>query len=379
MAFRKCGIMLAIAAALWAAGCGGPKKGKFTEEQMRTFPLANRSELPLATGGMTISLFSETVTSEEILLAVEERTRPAAEKMDRQAFVAGVMPLMRETVRSKVADILLYHEARKKAPENIDEALDKAVDQEISRFVGSFGNNYALAEADIRRMGMDWRTFREYQKKLIMTHSYLSAKLNTEMRLTHSEMTDYYDKVRDEQFCQRGTLEFHAIDILPDRLSPDRIAQGQSAPDAALQLATDLAARARAGEDFAELARTYSHGPLARSGGKWLPVTIGTEALPAPYDILETAALKLEPGQVSDPLVNADHIFVLKLDRKDMGGCKPFIEVQPLIEQQLLFRHRQEQYEKYVGEMIKQADLLEMEQFAGFCANAAYERWNKAG
>ena len=379
MSFRKLAILLSISAALWAAGCGDQKKGKFTEEQMRTIPLANRYDLPAATGGMTISLYAETVTSEEVLLAVEERVRPAAEQMDQQTFITGVMPLIRETVRSKVADILLYAEARKKAPENIDEALDKAVGQEINRFVAGYGNNYALAEADIRRMGMDWRTFREYQKKLIMTHSYLSGKLNTTPRFTHSEMTDYYDKVRDEQFCQRGTLEFHAIDILPGLLSADRIGQGQSAKDAALQLATDLAARARAGEDFAELARTYSHGPLARSGGKWLPVTIGASSLPAPYDILETEALKLEPGRISDPIVNLDHIFVLKLDRKEMGGCKSFTEVQPLIEQQLMFRHRQQQYEKHISELIKQADLVEMERFSEFCANAAYERWKKAG
>ena len=270
MTFRTMGIILSVSAALWAAGCGGAKKGKFTDEQMRTIPLANRYELPAASGGMTISLYSETVTSEEIVQAVEERLRPTAAQMEQRAFVTGAMPLIRDTVRSKVSDILLYAEARKKAPTNIDDALDKAVDQEINRFVASYGNNYALAEADIRKMGMDWRTFREYQKKLIMTHSYLSSKLNATIRFTHSEMIAHYDKVRSEQFCQRGTLEFHAIDIVPGLLGADRIDDGQSAKDAALQLATALAARARAGDDFAELARNYSHGPLARSGGKWL-------------------------------------------------------------------------------------------------------------
>jgi hypothetical protein len=378
MTFRTIGIILSVLATLWATGCGGPKKGKFSDDQMRTIPLANRYDLPAASGGMTISLYSETVTSEEILLALEERLRPTVAQTEQQAFVAGSMPLIRDTVRSKVADILLYAEARKKAPSNIDTALDKAVDQEINRFVAGYGNNYALAEADIRKMGMDWRTFREYQKKLLMTHSYLSGKLNTTIRFTHSEMIAHYDKVRSEQFCRSGTLEFHAIDIVPGLLSADRIDDGQSAKDAGVQLAAAIAARARAGDDFAELARNYSQGPLARSGGKWLPVTIGANALPKPYDILETEALKLEPGQISDPIINADHIFVLKLDRKDLGGCKSFTEVQPLVEQQLLFQYRKTQYEKYIGELIKQVDFVEMERFSEFCANAAYERWKKA-
>lgn len=378
MSFRTYAICVCLSAAFWAVGCGGNKKGKFTEEQMQTIPMAPRADLPTASGGMVMKLYSETITSDEILLAVEERLKPAATQMDRQTFVSKTLPLIQETVRSKVADILLYEEAHKKSPENIDEALDKAIDQEINQFVASYGNNYALAEAEIRKMGMDWRTFREYEKKMIMTQSYISSKLNEKIQFTHTEMTAHYDAVREEQFSRSGKLEFHAIDIVPGLLSADRIGEGQTAQEAALELAAALTARARAGEDFAELAKTYSQGPLASSGGKWLPVTIGANALPEPYDILEAAALKLEPGQVSDPVVGPEHIFVLKLDSKDMGGCKSFEEVQPLIEKQLLFQYRQKLYDKHVGTLIKQANLIEMEQFAAFCANTAYDRWKKA-
>lgn len=370
--------LVCLTAVFWAVGCGDSKKGKFTEEQMKTIPLANRYDLPAATGGMVMSLYSETITADEILLAVEERLKPAVSQMEQEAFVKQALPLFRETVRSKAADILLYEEARKKAPENIDEALDKAIEQEIHRFVAGYDNNYALAEAQIRKMGMDWRTFRQYQKKLIMTQSFLSSKLDEKVRFTHSEMTAYYDKMRDELFCRKGTVEFYAIDLLPKKMDPGQIGQGQTAEAAARELAEALAARARAGEDFAELAKRYSHGPLAASGGKWLPVTVGANALPEPYDVLETEAVKLDPGQVSDPIVNADHVFVMKLTSKDLGGCRSFVEVQPQVEQQLLFKHRQKQYDDLVSELIKQVNLVEMEQFSEYCTTTAYERWKKA-
>jgi len=331
-----------------------------------------------ASGGMVMKLYSETITADEILLAVEEHLKPAAARMDQPTFVRETLPMIQKTIRSKVADIVVYGEARKKAPENIDDALDKAVDQEISRFVASYGNNYALAEAEIRKMGLDWRTFREYEKKMIMTQSYLSSKLNEKRQFTHSEMVARYEAVRDEQFTRKGKLEFRVIDIVPGLLEADRIGEGQTAQEAALELAAALAARARGGEDFAELAKTYSQGPLARSGGKWLPVTIGANALQAPYDVLEAAALKLEPGQVSEPIVGAEHIFVLKLEAKDMGGSKSFEEVQPLIERQLTFQYQQELYEKHVETLIQQANLVEMDRFAEFCANTAYDRWKKA-
>lgn len=375
MNFRTVWILTGCLAVLWAAGCGGKPKGKFTDEQMQTIPLANRYELPPATGGMAMSLASETITYDEILVALEDRLRPAAAQMDRQMFVNGAVPLVREAVRSKVSDILLYAQARKQAPDNIEDALDKAVDQEINRFVAGFGNNYALAEAEIRRMGMDWRTFRQYQKKMIMTHSYLSSKLNENARFTHRQMTEYYEKVRDKQFCRSGTLEFHAIDLVPQQLTAAQIGPGQSPQEAAKELAMALTMRARMGEDFAELARQYSHGPLARAGGKWLPVTVGANALMEPYDVLENAALAMDEGDISDPIVGDGHIFILKLDRKELGGCQPFEEVQPLIEQQLQFEHRRKQYDTYINELMKQTDLVEMERFVEFCVNAAYERW----
>ncbi len=121
MHFRTIVTLTGLLAVVFTPGCGGKKKGKFTEEQMQT-----------------ISLYSQTITDEEIFLAVESRLRPAAEQMDRQTFVSQTIPLIRSIVRDKVADILLYEESRKKAPEHIDEALDKAVEHEINRFVASF-------------------------------------------------------------------------------------------------------------------------------------------------------------------------------------------------------------------------------------------------
>ncbi len=376
MGFKVFGVVLCAAVLCGVSGCG-KKQGRFSEEQMQSIPLANRYDLPTASGAMTMSLYTETITSDEILQAVEEPLRPAAARMERQVFVRQALPLLRQTIRSKAADILLYEQARKQAPSTINDALDKAVDQEINRFVASYGNNYALAEASIRRMGMDWRTFRDYQKKLILTHSYLSKKINDDVRFTHRRMLEHYEAVKAEQFCRSGTLEFHAIDIVPDQLAADQIDAGQTAEEAARELAKALTARARAGEDFAELARTYSHGPLAKSGGRWLPVTIGADALPAPYDVLEKTALAMEPGEVSAPVANDGHLFIVRLDRKELGGCKPFTEVQPLIEQQLKFQHRQQQYDTYINELMKQVDRVELEQFAEFCAETAYDRWSR--
>jgi parvulin-like peptidyl-prolyl isomerase len=372
-------ILCSVAAAvglMLLAGCGQKsRQGKFTEEQMQQIPLRNPYNLPPASGGMVLAVYSEAVTADEILALSEKNMKPAAAQVGREEFLVRAQPYFRELIRGKVTDILVYQEARKKAPGNIEESLDKAVDAEVSRFISGYNNNYALAEKKIKEMGMDWRTFRDYQKKLIMTQSYITSNLKEERRFSYQELVDYYNRVRDEQFCDTGIVEFSLIDIVPGELKPDQIAEGQTPEQAARQLADTLLAKAQAGDDFAELAKQYSHGPLAPIGGKMRPVTVGAGSLPKPYDVLEAVATKMQPGQVNGPIENEGRLFLLRLTSYQPGGCKSFDEVQKQIEYQMQFEYRQKQYSEFVNRLVRKANVAGMDHFAEFCTRQAWNRW----
>lgn len=368
---------LLFACVLYLGGCSGNKlpQGKFTPEQMREIPLAHNYDLPPASGGMVLSVYSEVIGVEEILNMTEKTLKPAAQRLQKDAFEAGALPYVLQAVQGKVTDILIYQEARKDAPENMAEALDKAVTAETTRFITSYGNNYALAEKKIKEMGMDWRSFREYQKKLITTQSYISTTFKQERRFSYQEMLDYYNRIRNEQFCKTSVVEFSLIDIVPDQLKPEQVKENQTASDAALELVDEVTMRLQAGEDFAELAKQFSHGPLAPVGGKMRPVTVGAGSLPKPYDVLETTAVQMQPGQVKGPIENQGHVFVLKLDSYQPGGCKPFEEVQNLIAEQMQFEYRQQQYMEFVNKLVEKAKIDQMERFVRFCTDEAWRRW----
>lgn len=370
---KQIGIWFLWCGFLFLAGCGDTKKGKFTEEQMRRLPLANRYDLPAASGGMVMSVYEQTITANEVLLAAEKDLVRIAKSIPI-GFKEKALPVIRQTIRSKAADILLYHEARRKAPSNtnIDEALEKAVEQEMVRFLASFDNNYALAEQRIRSMGMDWRTFREYQKKMIMTQSYLSTQLDKKPRFSHSQMLDFYQRHRQDLFCQPGRVEFSAIDLDISKIRPE--SPEQSASQAAQSLARQIVQQLQEGADFAELAKQYSH-TLASAGGKWAPVLIGKNSLAEPYDSLETMALQMEIGSVSEPIENQGHIFIVKLHDKQPPVCKEFHEVQAQVEREMLMEYRQKEYEAFVDKLIKQVDFVEMERFAEFCVELAAKRY----
>lgn len=363
--------------ALAIVGCRSKQEGKFSEEQMQAIPYASRADLPEASGGMTLGIYSETITVDEILLFMEERLKPFAGQVDRETFQNQALSFIRETVKGKVTDILLYQEARKTAPENIDEMIQKAVESETARFVAGFDNNYAIAERAIKQMGMDWKSFRDYQKKLILTQSFISTKLNEEKRFSHQDLVDHYETIKDEVFTTEAYVEFSIIDIRPSQLTADQIGENQSPQQAAQDLAERLLDRIIAGEDFAALAKEHSHGPFAKLGGRLERVSLGTNSLAEPYATLEQQAIRMQPGQTQGPIVIDEHVFILHLNDIQRGAVIPFTEVQDQIAQQLQFQHRQKNYQQFVQKLLQKTDAAQLESFSRFCTRVAYDRWGR--
>ncbi len=376
------GLMGLCAAGLFLSGLGCSSKipqGKFSQEEMLNIPLANRYNLPAPTGGMVLKVGSNTLTSEEILSAppLQEALAPLAKRGNLAAYEAQAMPLLRSVIRSKVADLLLYEEARKNAPENIDEQLEAAVKKEIERFIADYDNNVALAEQELKRMGMDWRAFQEYNKKLIMTHSFISATVMEEKKFTRRELLDYYEQVKNEQFSRPGRLQFQLIELVPSKLTSEQIQEGETAEQAARRIAQEILNKLQQGGDFGELAKQYSHDPLASAGGLWAPVTMGTDSLAEPYDKIEKIAETLAVNEVKGPIEEEGRIFLVKLVSLTPPVSKSFDEVQHILESQLQFQHKNRKYNELVEKVIKRADFVELERFAEFCANEAYRRWSQ--
>jgi len=334
-------------------------QGKYSQEEMLNLPLANRYNLPEPTGGMVLKVGSETLTSEEILSIpqVKEALTPLAKKGDLTAYEAQAMPLLRSIIRSKAADLLLYEEARKSAPANIDELLEAAVKKEIERFVADYDNNVALAEQELKRMGMDWQSFRDFQKKLIMTQSYISSTVMEERKFTRSELMEYYERVKNEQFFRPGRLQFQLIELVPAKLSPQQLLEGETPQQAARRIADELLQKLQQGEDFAELAKQFSHDPLASAGGLWAPVTLGTDSLAEPYDKIEKIAEKMQVGEIKGPVEEGGRIFIIRLVSFTPPVSKSFDEVQHILESQLQFQYKNRKYNELVEKVLKRPTL----------------------
>jgi parvulin-like peptidyl-prolyl isomerase len=170
---------------------------------------------------------------------------------------------------------------------------------------------------------------------------------------------------------------FSLIAIWPEEITVEQVDEGETLQSAAKRIAGELVTELQNGADFAELAKQY-HGDLAAVGGKVLPIEPGTNAMPEPYNSLETHAMQMQPDQIKGPIETDGHLFVLRLDTLQVADCKSFEEVQHLIEQQLLFQYNQLQYNELVNKLVMSTDLADMERFTEFCVNQAYKRWGRS-
>jgi peptidyl-prolyl cis-trans isomerase SurA len=357
---------------LLTSGCMNKDKPKFTDEELALMPPPLRTDLPEASGGFVLTVGGETITSNEIITQpLLEYFRPIAQKKSSfQQFKEQARPELEQILATRVSNILLYQQAKRDTGgnEDIEDALEKAVEAEVRRFVISFGGDYAKAEQALKQMGMDWNSFREYQKKMILSQDYIRRQLPENRPITYRELTTCYDEMKDEFFAIPAMIKFRLIDIQIPKLNvadPNR-----SRLEQARELAYELMGRLWIGEDFGELAKQYSHGHRASFGGLWQPVQ--PQSLAKPYDILAAEAEKIKPAEVAGPIEVGEHIFIMKLEEKRPKGFEPLENVQREVEAKIIFDRRKKAVDEFSAKLVQQVALSEKDKFIDFCLEKIY-------
>jgi parvulin-like peptidyl-prolyl isomerase len=360
---RKCAF-LTVLVLLLTYGCGGGGKPKFTEEELALIPLAQREGLPEASDGFVLAVGGETITSDEIITEpLLDHFRPIAQKSSFEQFKKQARPELEQIIAARVSNILLYQQAKRDTGVDIEDALEKATEAEVRKFVAGFKGDYAKAEQALKQMGMDWRSFREYQKKMILSQDYIRRLLPEYRPITYSELVNCYNEMKEEFFAIPAMITFRLIDIQIPKLEvtdPNR-----SRLEQARELASELVRRLREGEDFGELAKQYSHGHTASFGGLWQPVQ--PQSLAKPYDILAAEADKMKPAQIAGPIEAGEHIFIMKLEEKRPKSFEPLENVQKEVEAKIIFDRRKKAVDEFSSKLMQQAALNERNRFIDFC------------
>jgi parvulin-like peptidyl-prolyl isomerase len=199
-------------------------------------------------------------------------------------------------------------------------------------------NNIASDEElnqQLRREGMSIDDLKRNIERSILTREVLRRELEAKMAVSEADARADYD-ARKADYVHQPTVHLQEI-VVP--------------ASAGLPAAQDLAHRARAGEDFAELAKQHSTGPTRQSGGDLGQVSRGDIA-----PDIEKVAFALPPGGVSDPLpATSGGYRLLKVVEKTEGRTVPFAEVKDEIVRRLGIARIGAEKEAYLAGLRKTA------------------------
>lgn len=331
---------------------------------------AQKTSLQKSTDGLVLTVADETITSDEIVMAATGLLRPIAQSSNFERFKQQAEPQLKEIITARILNILLYQQAKKNTREDIDQVLERPAEAEIRKFIMDFGGDYAKAEEALKQQGMDWASFKVYQKKMILTEYYLASLLPKSAPITYSKLLARYNKMKDESFVILAAIKFQLLDIEPAKLrttdpNQDRLEQAR-------KLAYELLRQVKTGKDFHEVAKEY-HGVTFAAHSK----PVQPESLK--YGILADEAEKLEPGDISEPFETArqDHIFIMKLEEKHSKGYEPFEKVQRQVKAQIAFDRRKQAQDKILAKLRRQAEHELSDEFTELCLQKIYRMSNE--
>ncbi len=346
--------------ALLLCGCqGGGKSDSTKQSSKKTSPLESPNS-------PVLTVADETITSDEIITASLELMGPVAQITDYENFKKQAKPQIKEMIIARVSNILLYQEAKKNTREGVDKLLERPAEAEIRKFIMEFEGDYAKAEEALKKQGMDWAGFKEYQKKMLLTEYYLGSLLPKKTPISYSELLACYNQMKEESFAVLAAVKFQLIDIEPAKLlitdpNQDQLKQARN-------LANELLKQIKTGSSFPEVANEHRGVSFAAHSKPVQPDSLR-------YSILADQAQKLEPGQISEPFETSeqDHIFIMKLQEKHPKGYEPLEKVQRQVEAKIIFDRRKLAQEKILTRLRQQSENEINDEFIEFCLQKIYE------
>lgn len=272
---------------------------------------------------MTAAVFAQDATIDYAVALVNGEPLTRRQIEERQAQLARQAPF--KDAGGPTFDLTLQLEIERIL---LVQAAKREFDEQMLEYMKSRAAEIAAKRRDPRIFDPNLKEAKTndlYYADLLV-QAYLQRKLYDTVAVTPSEIRKYYDD-NPALFSTAGTVTVSEILI---RLEKHTAEEAQA-------LAEKAAARIKAGEDFAVVAREMSEGPYAAAGGLWPAQQKG--GLIAD---VENAAARLTAGQVSEPFKSPLGWHVIRVEENSLAQHKRYTEVQAKIYADLLMSRQRE-------------------------------------
>lgn len=283
------------------------------------------------------------VVNDDMITYSEVSERAAAEmaalEAEGQATPERKASALKHALDELIADRLLVAEEKNAGIEVGDQEVELAVDDVRKQ------NNMDAAtfERALASKGQTLGSFKDKMRRDLGAMKLIGQKVRAKIKITDEDVkVAYASKAKMDE----ADVEVHARHIVI-QVAKDA---GAEVEKEAQVRAEALTKRARAGEDFAELAKKYSEGPSKADGGD-----VGFFKRGEMVAAFDKVAFTLKPGEVSDPVRSPFGWHVIQVLERRAGSAKPFDQVKDELRERLWREQMQRHTEQFVADLRKQA------------------------
>ncbi|MDO8433526.1 MAG: peptidylprolyl isomerase [Candidatus Binatus sp.] len=230
-------------------------------------------------------------------------------------------PIAKKAVKALIGQKLLESEVKN--------YQDKVDDAQVDKYIVQVRADKHMSDAELRAQlqaqGMSYEELRKHARADLQKAMMVQQQVREKIQVSNADIQVYYDAHKADFTVKKERLKLAQILIeVPANATPEQVAAAQKKAD-------QVYARAAKGQDFNDLARTYSDDDSKANGGElgWFE----------PTDVMDEilAAVKgLKPGQISVVIRTKHGFHIVKLEEHEVPGLKPLPEVKDQIRNALM-------------------------------------------
>ena len=340
--------MLVLSAVVTGAACrkspadktatADPPKPAATSGQATGQPPAPAKPMPAQLPDVLARVNGEAVTKtdfERLIKNMEVRANQPvpAERRDE---------VYRKTLDQLVTYTVLSQETRARKVN----VTDAEVDSSIQQMRGQFPTEDAFKKA-LESRGMTLDKLKADTRIDLSINKMVEAEVSAQPPPTDPQVREFYDKNPDKFKQDEAVRASHILFRVDENADA-------ATKKKAMTEAQSVLKQARAGSDFAELAKKHSADGSAQQGGDLNFFTKG-QMVP-PFD---QAAFSMKPGEISDIVTTQFGYHIIKVTDRRPASTVPFEQVSGRIKEFLTEQQKQQKADAFI-ESLKQKAKIEV-------------------
>ncbi len=282
------------------------------------------------------------VVGDEIILETEvnDAARPFLEQIaalpDAAQRAQRTAAVRRELLKGMIDDRLLVQQATELKLSVSSEEIDRAIEQ-LKRDYKL--NDIQLAE-ELRKTGQSIASYRQNTRREILKYRVINIAVGSKIQPSDGDVESYY-----ERHMKTGTniqvRVSHIFISIPENADAAKVLEREDS-------AKKILARARAGEEFAGLAKELSEDRATREEGGDLGYFGKEMGLPKP---VEELVFSMKVGELGGPVRGNQGFHIIKLMDRRAKDVKPLAEVKEELRMQLRQKEMERQTKIYLDDL----------------------------